>query len=314
MAYKNIVLSICTVSTALMLSACGGGSSSEKEVTSVFEDALVQNLPYTCSPSNKSGQTNQNGEFTCNEGDQVSFQLGSTILGPIEAKANDPVTPYKLFPKDEQKAIRLAQLLLSLDDDGNYDEFITLDLNKLKEIITENIDFGSTTFEEDVQALLDKDNLALVNAATAKNHLHASDTEPPVVTLLGESTVTINVTANSTTDYMDAGATAYDAFEGALEVKRTGTVNTTVAGTYHYTYTATDKAGNSASAIRTIIVKAVDTTPPVITLNGANPMSVNKGAAFVDPGASATDDVDGSVDVKVSGTVNTNTVGTYTLT
>lgn len=57
-----------------------------------------------------------------------------------------------------------------------------------------------------------------------------------------------------------------------------------------------------------------DTTPPVITLKGDNPMVVAQGAALSDPGATATDNVDGSVAVSVSGSVDTATVGSYTLT
>lgn len=57
-----------------------------------------------------------------------------------------------------------------------------------------------------------------------------------------------------------------------------------------------------------------DRTPPTITLRGANPMTVAQGSAFADPGASATDNVDGTDPVTVSGSVNTAALGTYTLT
>ena len=58
-----------------------------------------------------------------------------------------------------------------------------------------------------------------------------------------------------------------------------------------------------------------DTTAPVITLNGSNPMNVNKGSAFVDPGAKAIDDKDGDISnsIKVTGTVDTSTEGIYEL-
>lgn len=54
---------------------------------------------------------------------------------------------------------------------------------------------------------------------------------------------------------------------------------------------------------------------PVITLRGANPMTVSVGDDFVDPGAVATDQNDGQItDIQVRGTVNTNVKGRYTLT
>jgi hypothetical protein len=60
--------------------------------------------------------------------------------------------------------------------------------------------------------------------------------------------------------------------------------------------------------------EAVDTTPPVITLNGINPATIFVGSTYTDAGATAVDNVDGTV----AGTVNTkgvnaNAVGTYTV-
>jgi|AntAceMinimDraft_16_1070373.scaffolds.fasta_scaffold03157_6 hypothetical protein len=56
-----------------------------------------------------------------------------------------------------------------------------------------------------------------------------------------------------------------------------------------------------------------DTTAPVITLSGAT-LTVDFGGTFTDPGATATDDEDGNVTVNVTGTVNTSSADTYTLT
>jgi hypothetical protein len=61
-------------------------------------------------------------------------------------------------------------------------------------------------------------------------------------------------------------------------------------------------------------VNVVDTTPPVITLNGANPMTVECHTAFIDPGATASDDCAGSFPATASGTVNVNVPGVYTIT
>ena len=56
-----------------------------------------------------------------------------------------------------------------------------------------------------------------------------------------------------------------------------------------------------------------DTTPPVITLLGDNPLAHEQATEFTDPGATANDDVDGPVAVIVTGTVG-NDSGTYQLT
>lgn len=58
----------------------------------------------------------------------------------------------------------------------------------------------------------------------------------------------------------------------------------------------------------------VDTTPPVITLNGNSTLTLFQGEAYIEQGASASDDVAISVSVVISGTVETATVGTYTIT
>lgn len=61
---------------------------------------------------------------------------------------------------------------------------------------------------------------------------------------------------------------------------------------------------------------AVDSTPPVITLNGESTVEVPLGGTFEDPGATAIDNLDGDISrkIKVDGAVDTSLVGTYTLT
>ena len=79
-------------------------------------------------------------------------------------------------------------------------------------------------------------------------------------------------------------------------------------GTYTITYSATDTSNNTGTATRTVNV--VDTTAPVITVTGDNPATVELGATYTDAGASA----DGGETVTSSGTVDTSTVGSYTIT
>ena len=89
-------------------------------------------------------------------------------------------------------------------------------------------------------------------------------------------------------------------------------MNTT--GTYVLTYSVADAAGNEANASRTVTV--VDTTHPVLTLLGDANMSQAKDSAWVDPGATASDSLDGNLtsSITITGTVDVNTTGVYTLT
>ena len=92
-----------------------------------------------------------------------------------------------------------------------------------------------------------------------------------------------------------------------------GTVNVSTPGTYILTYTASDSGGKSAvPAIRVVEVR--DATPPVITLAGNSYLSIEVGETYEDAGATATDNVDGSVAVTTSGGVDTSTPGVYVLT
>lgn len=78
-----------------------------------------------------------------------------------------------------------------------------------------------------------------------------ADIVKPVITIKGDAQVTLTVGDT----YTEAGASATDDVDGTVAVKTTGSVDTTKAGTYTITYTATDKAGNKSTATRTVIVE-----------------------------------------------------------
>ena len=88
------------------------------------------------------------------------------------------------------------------------------------------------------------------------------DTTPPVITITGSSSISLNVGDS----YTDAGATATDNIDGNLtsSIITSGTVDTATAGTYTITYSVSDAAGNSTSASRTVIV-ASNATPGTVT-------------------------------------------------
>jgi len=58
---------------------CGSSGSTPESptiVTGQFVDSVVSGLKYTCS-SGRSGITNDNGEFSCQESDTVEFFIGN---------------------------------------------------------------------------------------------------------------------------------------------------------------------------------------------------------------------------------------------
>ena len=135
-----------------------------------------------------------------------------------------------------------------------------------------------------------------------------SDTIAPVITLLGDTRVEID----EGTSFSDPGATANDNVDGTVSVSVSGAVGSE-PGTYTLVYSATDSAGNQSQVSREVVVVARDSTPPVISLIGDTTVEILEGETFEDPGATATDDRDGHVDITVSGNVGV-TPGIYTLT
>jgi hypothetical protein len=93
-------------------------------------------------------------------------------------------------------------------------------------------------------------------------------------------------------------------------------VNNSVFSTANYSFTYPDltSAGIIVGPNLTFDVLPYDTTQPVLTLIGDNPQTVYRGTAFPDLGATVTDDFDATRTITGTGTVDTSTVGTYTLT
>jgi hypothetical protein len=146
------------------------------------------------------------------------------------------------------------------------------------------------------------------NSASALRLVNVVDTTPPIITVLGANPATVECHSS----YTDAGATATDTCAGALTPTTSGTVDVTTPGTYTITYSVSDPSGNAATATRTVNV--LDTTPPVITVLGANPATVECHSSYTDAGATATDTCAGALTPTTSGTVDVTTPGTYTIT
>ncbi len=149
----------------------------------------------------------------------------------------------------------------------------------------------------------------LTDSATLETYLSTLMPQAPYITLNGSATIN----HEQATSYVDAGATATDVIDESVTVTITGSVDSDTAGVYSLSYSATDSEGNvSRILIRTVTV--ADTIAPVITLVGDDAVEVKLDSTYTDAGASATDTVDGSVDVITTGSVDTSTAGAYTFT
>jgi len=175
---------------------CGGGSEENKSaivtatgdefLTGQFIDGPVSGLTYICS-SGKSGTTNHKGNYTCKKGDTVIFKLGDVYLG--SAPVDSIITPVTLYPDNPEAATNVAQLLQTLDDDGDLASFV-IDPTKAA-LLNESLDITSATFDADANTML---SAPLVDASSAILHLNNSIASLPgtkLPTLTEETTVEV---------------------------------------------------------------------------------------------------------------------------
>ena len=138
------------------------------------------------------------------------------------------------------------------------------------------------------------------------------DTSAPLLTVLGDSEITLEVGGS----FRDPGVTAFDNVDGNLTamLETTGSVDPHKLGTYEIVYSVADREGNSATATRVVHVK--DTTAPVLTLEGSSEMQLYMNKEYTEPGFTASDNYDADVtqSVTVEGSVDTSKAGTYVLT
>jgi len=142
----------------------------------------------------------------------------------------------------------------------------------------------------------------------------------PEITILGDNPVYLEI-GNT---YIDEGADAVDNIMGKINnyvhngvplFVANNYVNTSQLGLYNVVYNACDTLWN-CNEVRRAVYITPDKTPPVITLKGGDPLTVNVNIPFVDTFYSAYDLADGDITskVQISGYLDVYTVGTYTRT
>jgi len=242
------------------------------------------------------------------------------------------------------KQISMLLLVISLlgceNDDDNYPEVIAGFTYKIETTDTSTVTFINTsvnsrnyfwTFGDETSSTLINPvktytageyivTLKATNVAGASDTFESliviSDVGAPVITLLGDTTMNIMIGE----PFTDPGYTAVDDADGDLTaniVVGGAIVDVNTAGTYIITYNVSDAAGNAATQRTRTVIVAADTVAPVITLLGNATMNIMVGDTFTDPGATATDDVDGDItaSIVVAGDiVDVNTAATYTIT
>ncbi len=141
----------------LVLSACGGSSSSPSTQTGVFLDDAVEGLRYETATQN--GMTDANGTFQYLSGETIRFYIGDILI--VEASASDIMTPVSLVPgavdEMDQTVTNIARFLQTLDDDGDPSNGIKISNSVFTAASGQTLDFSvdDATFTTNAQALID---------------------------------------------------------------------------------------------------------------------------------------------------------------
>lgn len=124
------------------------------------------------------------------------------------------------------------------------------------------------------------------NIAVAKRQVTIEDTQPPDISIVGPR----SLETEAGRPYHDKGARAVDLRDGDVTVNVENPVEIfpdDIPSTFVVTYSATDLAGNQATATRSVTVR--DTLPPNVTLIGLNPFYIEAGFPVSIPGIQAID-------------------------
>ncbi len=178
--FHKTFLTMTTISSLLIaLSGCGGGGGSSNPSqptptygTGHYMDSYVKGVQYTCG--SKSGTTDEEGTFYFESGQDCTFKLGKLTLR---------YTPWDALSSSTtifEDNVKVAQLLQSLDSDGNVSNGIEIQSYTLAEF--NNINPNNVTDED---GSIDPDKIAtflknshhpitLVDIKSVEEHLKKS--------------------------------------------------------------------------------------------------------------------------------------------
>jgi len=126
---------------------------------------------------------------------------------------------------------------------------------------------------------------------TLTRNVTVVDSTPPEIALVGDDEMTVSALKL----YKEPGYAASDNADGDL-TEKVRAEQKEDGDTVVITYVVADSSGNEATATRTLTIK--DIVPPVLTLNGDAEVTTSDGV-WIDPGATATDDLDGDITSKI---------------
>ena len=261
--------------------------SGQHEITLVVTDANGSKATDTMVVTVNNGVDNTTTKVTANAGDDITHHVTSSnraihLVGSGTGKA--PLT-YKWY--ENGKFIGTgAKRWYVMTQTGQH---------KITLLVT----------DADGNEARDTMNVSVEGINLVPNHA-------PALTITGDNPLRLDTTQL----FIDPGATAYDKEDGDLtsRIKVISTVQNQTAGTYDVRYTVEDNGRKTTTKVRRVIYTAKSNELPLIEMLGDNPLLLNQGEVFIEPGVIGRDKEDGIISNKIKTVLNTidsSKVGTY---
>ena len=223
----------------------GLGLAVDTEGTLTVKKIVAQNVEIG-TPENPSGLTlyDENGNPRCvkvlSSGQLTSFDgtCEAITLANMDSATSSGTVTDTVSPTDTDITI--------ISDDTT----ISADATTTTDTSTGSTDTSTTTTTDSGTTVAPEESEPSSESSEPEP---VADTTPPLITLLGEATVSLEVGAT----YIDAGATATDDVDGDIipSIAVLNLVDTATPGTYAVTYNVSDSAGNQAQAVtRTVTI------------------------------------------------------------
>jgi peptidoglycan/xylan/chitin deacetylase (PgdA/CDA1 family) len=210
-----------------------------------------------------------------------------------------------------QPATTLAQVQSWIDTAAANNTWLILVLHQI-----DNIDANCYGYTPEIlQEIVDYLKTSEVDVVTISEGLHKMPGVPTVGDVTSP-TITQDDISVSATDTLDAvvnyNPSVSDNIDTSLVawcVPASGSIFS--MGITPVVCSVADSSGNIGS--KTFNVNVVDQTAPIISLDGDNPTTIQVHNSYIEPGASVSDNYDTGLVADITGTVDTEVVGTYTV-
>lgn len=251
-------------------------------------------------------------QITWTATDDVNDSVASCTQS-VTVTGTDSIAPTLSIPSDI--SVTTSSCSATLDDElgvATAEDNCTPSVNVVRSGVPANFVFPTGTTVITYTA-----TDASGNTASGTQTVTVQENTPPTITAPADLNPTTGPGATScgtvVGDATLGTATFSDNCPGAT-VTRTGVPagNLFPVGSTTVTYTVTDASGNTATDTQSVTV--ADDTPPTIALTGANPQYVECHTSYTELGATASDNCGSPFAATPSGSVDANTVGTYTIT